>query len=241
MCRVYILKGKSLTPNDEKNSDPYLYIKCGSQTIDDEKNVINDTNNPGFYKCFEIGASIPGASTLTIQIWDDDGVIGDDLIGETKIDLEERYFSKQWQEYNEPSKKVPIEERVLTKKTSAAPQGILECWVELMTPKEAKMRPILDVRPFPKEPFELRIIVWGTKDVKFRDTAEECNDLYVKGKFGNQELETDTHWRCREKGSFNWRWKFKLDFPFDYDEEYGREYLTISLWDKDIVKSNEMI
>ena len=110
-----------------------------------------------------------------------------------------------------------------------------------MTAKEAKARKPVDVRPFPKKPFELRVIVWGTKDVKFMDTAEKWNDLYVKGKFGNQELETDTHWRWREKGSFNWRWKFDLDFPFDYDEEYGRNIFTFSLWDRDIVKSNEMI
>jgi hypothetical protein len=83
--------------------------------------------------------------------------------------------------------------------------------------------------------------VWGTKDVKFRDTHEECNDLYVKGKFGNEELETDTHFRCREKGSFNWRWKYKFTYPFDYDEEYGSNIFTFSLWDKDLIKSNEMI
>lgn len=242
VCRVYILKGKSLTPNDDKNSDPYLFIKCGNNKINDEKNVINDTNNPGFYKYFDIAADIPGASTLTIQVWDDDGVIGDDLIGETKIDLEERYFSKEWQAINsDPEKKMPIEERVLTKKTCNAPQGVLECWVELMTPKEAKARPPVDVRPFPKRPFELRVIVWGTKDVKFMDSMSDANDLYVKGKFGKNELETDTHWRCREKGSFNWRMKWKFTYPFDYDEEYGMNMFTISLWDRDITKSNEMI
>lgn len=171
-------------------------IKCGPQKINDQKNVIENTNNPGFYKHFDIAANIPGASTLTIQVWDDDGIVGDDLIGETKIDLEERYFSKQWREFNDNKDlKMPIEERVLSKKTSMAPQGIIECWVEMMTPKEAKIRKPVDVRPFPKQPYELRVIVWGTKDVRFGDTVTDCNDLYVKGKFANEELETDTHWR----------------------------------------------
>lgn len=298
VCRVYILKGKSLTPNDTKNSDPYLFIKCGSFEIDDEKNVIEDTNNPGFYKHFDIPVSIPGASTLKIEVWDDDGIVGDDLIGETRIDLEERWFSKEWRDLNDSSvknslkdntktskskelsenkndqetvdkstkegtsnkddneeekakefdekevgglMKVPIEERTLVKKTSAAPQGILECWVELLSPKEAKLIKPLDVRPFPKKDFELRVIIWGTRDVKFRDVAEKCNDLYVKGKFGKEELDTDTHFRCRELGSFNWRWKYKLSYPFDYDDEYGRNIFTFSLWDMDIIKSNEMI
>jgi len=255
VCRVYVLKWKSLTPKDQKNSDPYLYIKCGNRTINDEKNVIDNTNNPGFYNHFDIAVSIPGASTLKIQVWDDDGVVGDDLIGETKIDLEERWFSKEWRAFNDiPSikeeekkegveliPKVPIEERTLINKTSAAPQGILEWWIELMSAKDAKLRKPIDIRPFPKKPFEIRIIVWGTKDVPFMDKAEKCNDLYVKGKFGNTELETDTHWRCRENGSFNWRFKFKTEFPFDYDEEYGRNIFTFSLWDRDIIKSNEMI
>ena len=30
VCRLYILKEKSLTPIDATNSDPYLYIKSGS-------------------------------------------------------------------------------------------------------------------------------------------------------------------------------------------------------------------
>jgi hypothetical protein len=175
VCRVYILKGKSLTPNDSKNSDPYLLIKCGRSVVNDSKNVIDDTNNPGFYKHFDIAVSIPGASTLTIQVWDDDGIVGDDLIGETKIDLEERFFDKTWREINDTAaervilnqtkkkskkdkkstqamitedksekgtpreeekvetteisneyKKIPIEERTLAKKTSAAPQGVIE-------------------------------------------------------------------------------------------------------------------
>jgi hypothetical protein len=110
VCRVYILKGKSLTPNDSKNSDPYLLIKCGGSEVNDSDNAIDDTNNPGFYKHFDIAVTIPGASTLTIQVWDDDGIVGDDLIGETKIDLEERYFSKEWREINDTAA-----EHVLTK------------------------------------------------------------------------------------------------------------------------------
>lgn len=65
---------------------------------------------------------------------------------------------------------------------------------------------------------ELRVIVWETKECAFKDEAEKCNDLFVSGKMRNQPdkdpKETDIHWRCRDKGSFNWRWKFKFNFPF---------------------------
>ena len=110
-----------------------------------------------------------------------------------------------------------------------------------MTPKEARSREKVDVKQFPKHDFEVRVIVWGTKDVKYKDSFEDWNDLYVRGTISKQVLETDTHWRWRELGSFNYRWKFKVGYPFDYDEEYGRNILKISLWDRDITKSNEMI
>ena len=50
---------------------------------------------------------------------------------------------------------------------SEAPQGILQTWIEIMDPKTAKARKPVDVRPPPREEFELRLIVWETKDVVF--------------------------------------------------------------------------
>ena len=99
--RVYILKCKSLTPNDAVNSDPYLVLKWGGEIIDDSANTISNTYNPGFYKWFDLPVEIPGSSILTIQVWDYDGFGRDNFIGETKIDLgnyllifiEERFYS----------------------------------------------------------------------------------------------------------------------------------------------------
>lgn len=66
---------------------------------------------------------LPGPSTLTIEVWDYDSFGFDDLIGITKIDLEDRFFNKKWLNLY-PDKK-PIEERTLEIKSSAAPQGVL--------------------------------------------------------------------------------------------------------------------
>lgn len=75
------------------------------------------------------------------------------------------------------------------------------------------------------------------------DAAEACNDLYVKGKLGGMEedYETDVHWRCRNKGSFNYRWKFPMKLPLDPDLDYGKDQLKLSLWDRDVLSANEMI
>lgn len=45
-------------------------------------------------RSFDIEATFPMDSTLTVSIYDWDLVGTDDLIGETKIDLENRYYSK---------------------------------------------------------------------------------------------------------------------------------------------------
>lgn len=45
-------------------------------------------------RSFDIEATFPMESMLTVSVYDWDLVGTDDLIGETKIDLENRYYSK---------------------------------------------------------------------------------------------------------------------------------------------------
>ena len=47
-----------------------------------------------FARCFEFEATFPQDSILTIQVYDWDLLGSDDLIGETKIDLENRFYSR---------------------------------------------------------------------------------------------------------------------------------------------------
>jgi hypothetical protein len=41
--------------------------------------------------------------------------------------------------------------------------------------------PRVDIQPPPKEEFEVRVIIWGTRDVVLMDQLEGCNDLFLKG------------------------------------------------------------
>lgn len=47
-----------------------------------------------FYRFFEIEAVFPRDCTMIVQVWDYDATTADDLIGETKIDIESRFYSK---------------------------------------------------------------------------------------------------------------------------------------------------
>jgi hypothetical protein len=39
---------------------------------------------------------MPGSSPLSVECWDYDMIFSDEIIGTTKIDLEDRYFCLEW-------------------------------------------------------------------------------------------------------------------------------------------------
>lgn len=95
LVRVYIIKATDLHPMDlNGKADPYVVLHLGSKRISDKENYVSKQLNPVFGKCFEIEATFPQDSMLTIQVLDWDLVGSDDLIGETKLDLENRFYSK---------------------------------------------------------------------------------------------------------------------------------------------------
>jgi hypothetical protein len=45
---------------------------------------------------YQFDGTFPGSAPLVIKMMDYDDIFGDELIGETSIDLEDRYFSSEW-------------------------------------------------------------------------------------------------------------------------------------------------
>uniref|UniRef100_A0A9J8C3F8 Otoferlin n=1 Tax=Cyprinus carpio carpio TaxID=630221 RepID=A0A9J8C3F8_CYPCA len=95
LIRIYIIRATDLHPADiNGKADPYIVIRLGKSEIRDKENYISKQLNPVFGKSFNIEATFPMESMLTVAVYDWDLVGTDDLIGETKIDLENRYYSK---------------------------------------------------------------------------------------------------------------------------------------------------
>jgi hypothetical protein len=114
-------------------------------------------------------------------------------------------------------------------------------WIDLIPKIDLKQRPVIKIEAPPRHEMELRVIIWETKNLVFKDLAEGCNDVYVRAGVSTQEFqETDIHWRCRNKGSFNWRMKFSCNFPKKNDE-YGTDQFKIQIWDKDIASTDDLI
>ena len=73
-------------------SDPYLKVKLGGKTIhNDRRSYLAKTLHCDWYKCIPLTVTVPGDGKVRIEVWDHDRFSGDDLIGRTSIDLEDRY------------------------------------------------------------------------------------------------------------------------------------------------------
>lgn len=89
------MQGIDLQPQDPNGkSDPYLKVSIGKKLINDKEDYVVANLNPMFGKMFELPARLPIDHTLKVKVMDWDRFSADDLIGETKIDLENRFLSR---------------------------------------------------------------------------------------------------------------------------------------------------
>lgn len=234
LCRVYMIDGYNFVEKDLfSKSDPYLVLRSGKDVFSEKANYQLDTSEPQFFKSYDFVNSFPGAHVLHIEAYDYDDFFGDELIGGTKIDLDDRFFNKTWTSvFNKP-----IETRQLYCEGASVSQGAVRLWCEI-TPMESRRstEPPLDISPEPPHDYEVRLIVWKTEDIEMMD-FEGTSDVYVRS-FLDPEKDhlTDTHWRCQTgKASFNWRNLIPVQ-----TKQPGYN-LTIQAWDKDIIASDDLI
>lgn len=77
----------------------YCQVSLGSKTSQCSSAVMKDnkkTLNPNFFEMFEFTTQLPGPSLLKIQMWNKNTFLSDKFMGETIIDLEERWFHPKW-------------------------------------------------------------------------------------------------------------------------------------------------
>eukprot|EP00002_Diphylleia_rotans_P036357 TRINITY_DN799_c0_g1_i1.p1 TRINITY_DN799_c0_g1~~TRINITY_DN799_c0_g1_i1.p1 ORF type:complete len:1445 (-),score=361.51 TRINITY_DN799_c0_g1_i1:290-4624(-) len=234
VIRVYILKGIGLSPRDDNGfSDPYIVLELGNTKITNRDNKQEKTLDPEFFECHELTTTLPGPSILTVSVFDYDLIGSDELIGSTEIDLENRWFSKEWKAF----KNKPLENRTLKIATSRAPQGKLQMWVDIIPRAEAHKHPKIDIAPPPKEDFEVRLIIWRARYMVNKDSITDQNDLYITADLtGCKKDRTDVHLRAKEgKGSFNYRMIFPVKLPMKNPR------LTLAAWDFDVFAPNDII
>lgn len=91
---LYVLDAWDLASRDiGSESDPFIRVTCGTDTISTVDNYFEDENSPRFHNTFDFSAIFPGTSHINLEIVDYDDLFGNDVIGNTIIDLEDRFYS----------------------------------------------------------------------------------------------------------------------------------------------------
>ena len=234
IIRIYILELNNLASRDTfSDSDPYIKILLGEkELVNEKKKYKKDKKDCKWYQYYDLLVELPGSSKLRIQVMDYDKLFSDDLIGETSIDIEDRYFDDRWQALVNK----PIEVRQLYHPDYEMSQGSITMWLEMFDEdNNIKMEP-WNIEPEPLNNLEMRLIIYETEGMENLD-IEDTSDIYVVAFIdGNKKFQTDIHYRCSTgQGSFNWRMKIPIEFPRNKFD------LTLQTFDNDILSRDDFI
>jgi len=87
--------------------------------------------------------------------------------------------------------------------------------VEVLTLKEANQIPVMKLQEMEHDDYEIRVIIWETREVPLVDNGESV-DIYIVCEFFKEgwsaesiRKSTDIHYNSRDgRGVFNWRMKY---------------------------------
>jgi len=149
---------------------------------------------------------------VVIEAHDFDDLFGDELIGRTLVDLDDRFFSPEWQAIEEK----PIEHRQIYHPSSDLSQGAIMMWVEIEPNNKAnkKVHKAWDISPEPVKDYQVRLSVYSTQNVPCED-VEGTSDVFIKAYIDDKDKhETDIHYRCQNgAASFNYRLLLDVEAP----------------------------
>lgn len=173
---IYMIEGYDLASRDiGSESDPYFTITCGTFKFSNRDRYKLDCSNPKWGEHVSFPVTFPGTKPLEIECYDYDDLFGDDLIGTTILDLDDRFFCQNWQTLEEK----PLEQRQLYHPSTALSQGVVEMWLDIEPEKSTVAAKVWDVKPQPEKEFELRVSVFGIKNLPEAD-FEGTTDAYVR-------------------------------------------------------------
>ena len=181
---------------------------------------------------FEFKANVPNDGFLNIDVYDWDMATSDDYIGGTFIDITNRWYHDEWNNFTYK----PLELRTLYHNDAQGPQGTIDV-VDILSQQQAKVSKPIDISLPPMKPFVIRLIIWNAKKLACND-MNNMNDLFISGIFHDDKKCTDIHWRSsNRRANFNYRLLWDIELPMK--RLYSK--LTIQAWDQDIIGESDLI
>ncbi|CDJ42504.1 C2 domain-containing protein, putative [Eimeria tenella] len=209
---VHLVKGMTV-------ANPYLVFSVGKTKMPFRAENKPGTLNPDFFTMWERDVAFPDESRLEISVWSAHEKllqqVDDIFLGSTVIDLEQRWFSKEWQTFMKKNE-VPMEYRPLTRRPHGNVTGSLEMWVEMMDSQKAARVPRFNLQKPSSTDIEIRVVLWGCRGLHFKhlgskketvDAVLRCTMDCTKYQ-GPQPLlqSTDVHYYSKTGTAiFNWR------------------------------------
>ena len=234
IVRIYILQLLHLSDRDTfSQSDPYIKILLGEKIlVNEKKRFFKDKQNCDWYQYYDLLIELPGTSKLTIQVMDHNSIFKDELIGETNIDIENRYFDSRWQSLINK----PVETRTLKHPDYEDSQGEITMWLEMFDKDEEEIGDVWNIKPQPETNLQCRLIIFETDGMENMD-VEDTSDIYISAYSNPKEKHsTDIHYRCQTGiASFNWRLLIPIHTP---ESNYS---VTIDAYDNDFLSKDDYI
>eukprot|EP00923_Selenidium_pygospionis_P039290 GHVN01068371.1.p1 GENE.GHVN01068371.1~~GHVN01068371.1.p1 ORF type:complete len:1272 (-),score=174.04 GHVN01068371.1:3383-7198(-) len=212
--RVYVLRVLALQFNGVAN--PYLTFHFGDKKESLRGLAKENTLSPHFFNLHEQDITLPDEGRLEVGVASRaSGEMGKDTwIGSSVIELEDRWFSKEWQKQMN-NLKIPLEYRTLRATSDSTNSvGTLEMWIEMLDLADAQDIPRTELKPPLPTEVELRVIIWGARSLSFGSLSKESIDAKIKVTIdcttykGNKPItqETDVHYQSKTGNAvFNWR------------------------------------
>jgi len=262
--RIYLLKAFQMTPSQVVDglakSDNFIKISLGSEEWD--WRTYYDpivALNPHFYRCAKISAKLPGPSQLHIALMDDqvnvvtealktvgvNDVVKDyDEIGETIVDLEDRWFCEEW---SVKTVNKPRETRDLFNSGNPGISvGKMMVIVDAVLRVDADDKPEKDVNIAGRQmPLEMRLIIWNLRNCAPKDGYTSDVKVFAEllGWGRMKETDCDMGVKVSRYAMFNYRIKFKgLKFPSPDPTIPAKDYiLNLQVWGARLLGNDTLI